>query len=301
MHAQILVMYYLDDDSFKHYFGDEITALRMLKELGALRKMQVCVCGSEMKVVMREKKRVFRCGKNNCKAEVSLRYGSVFFDSGKGCKQIMRIARCWLKRESSDEAVKSTPFNPDTISLWYTRFNQLVMKSVSSKRKKIGAPGMVVELDEMRLGHKKYERGHRVDGAWVLNGVERSAEKRKFSVVVLAQNAETLHRVISENVEEGSIVFTDGWKGYKGIESACGVSHETVNHKRYFKDPVTGVCTNTVEGVNGALKATVPIRHRTEESAPLMCALYIWRDENLSRLCDAFIDLLREYVEENKE
>ena len=294
-------MHFLDDDSFVKHFGDEIMAINTLTALGALRYSHVCVCGLEMVRVISDKKLVFRCNRNNCKAQVSLRIGSLFHESGKGCRQIMRIARCWLKHESRDEAVKSTLFNPETITTWYARFAMLVHRAAACSTELIGGKGIIVEVDEMKIGKRKYNRGHRVEGAWIVNGVERTSRRRVFSVHVERRDSATLQRVISSNVERGSIVYTDCWRGYKGIREACDVEHFTVNHSKHFKDPYTGVCTNTVEGINSAFKSTVSPRHRTDESAPLMSAIFVWRRDNKDRLCDAFIDLLRSYAEENKE
>ena len=176
----------------------------------------------------------------------------------------------------------------------------MVFKERLANATKIGGPGVIVEVDEVKLESRKFNRGHRVEGAWVVNGIERTAQRRKFSVHVLSRDKQSLRRVIGENVEKGSIVFTDGWGGYFGISDACQVEHRTVNHSKHFKDPQTGTCTNTVEGMNRAFKSSVSPRHRTDESAPLMSALYIWRDKNKNRLCDAFIDLLRENLESNK-
>ena len=119
-------MYFLDDDSFAANFGDEIMTMRTLTSLGALRGTQMCRCGREMSRILTSKKKKFRCNRSGCKSEVSLRVGSVFHDSRKQCRQLMRIGRCWLKRESRDEAVKSTLFDPETITTWYKRFAMMV-------------------------------------------------------------------------------------------------------------------------------------------------------------------------------
>jgi hypothetical protein len=49
---------------------------------------------------------------------------------------------------------------------------------------RIGGAGVIVEIDETKLGKRKYHRGHRVEGVWVLVGIERTKEKRMFAVEV---------------------------------------------------------------------------------------------------------------------
>ena len=254
---QLINMHFLDDDSFTSLFGDETLALEKLMSVGALRETQVCVCGAKMECINNEKKKTFRCNRNNCKAEVSLRIGSVFHESSKQCRQIMRFARCWVKRESRDEAVKSTLFNPEKITTWYQRFDMLVFQSKEECAQRIGGNEIIVEVDEMKLGKRKYNRGHRVEGAWVVNGVERTSKRRVFSVHVERRDAETLRRVISDHVEQKSRVITDCWRGYIGIDKTCNVEHLTVNHSKEFKNSETGACTNTVKGINNAFKMSV--------------------------------------------
>ena len=103
-----------------------------------------------------------------------------------------------------------------------------------------------------------------------------TSERRAFCVQVECRDAGTLELAIRENIEEESIVFTDGWKSYSRIAENCNVVHRTVNHSRFFKDPETGVCTNTVEGLNTALKSAVPVQHRTERNASLSLVVFIW-------------------------
>ena len=42
----------------------------------------------------------------------------------------------------------------------------------------IGGEGIMVEIDESKLGRRKYNRGHRVDGILVVGGIEKTPEKR---------------------------------------------------------------------------------------------------------------------------
>lgn len=58
--------------------------------------------------------------------------------------------------------------------------------------------------------------------------------------------------------------MSDCWKAYSEIEKH-NYSHQTVNHSQNFKDPVTGACTNTVEGLWRIAKHRIPHYRRQKE------------------------------------
>ena len=75
----------------------------------------------------------------------------------------------------------------------------------------------------------------------------------------------------------------------------------TVNHSIHWKDPKTGVCTNTVEGLNRALKAAVPPRYRKNQFAPQFVNQFLWRRVHKNDLCEAFFRLAKNNFLENKQ
>jgi hypothetical protein len=138
---------------------------------------------------------------------------------------------------------------------------------------------------------------HRVDGVWVLGGVERTEERRCFLVIVDSRNAETLETVIRQFVRTGSIVITDCWKGYNWLDATPDYIHQSVNHSKCFLDQETGAHTNTIEGTWSALKRGISARARTESAIGESLLEFIWRRLHADELWDAFIEALREYVE----
>ncbi|HLK55931.1 MAG TPA: IS1595 family transposase, partial [Chthonomonadaceae bacterium] len=115
-----------------------------------------------------------------------------------------------------------------------------------------------VEVDETAIGakaktmHADKRREMRERGfpkTIVLGMRERGGEVR--TMVVPNTTAETLQSQIVKNVEAGSKVYTDTWKGYNGMSAAY--MHATVNHKagQYVDGDVT---TNGMEGYWNLLK-----------------------------------------------
>lgn len=56
--------------------------------------------------------------------------------------------------------------------------------------------------------------------------------------------------------------------------------HKTVNHSKYFKDPKTGVHTNTIEGTWNGIKLGLSPRNRTEKGMMQHLLEYQWRKDN---------------------
>ncbi|KAJ8930186.1 hypothetical protein NQ314_017050 [Rhamnusium bicolor] len=82
----------------------------------------------------------------------------------------------------------------------------------------IGGEGKIVEIDETKIGKRKYNKGRYLEGQWVFGGIERGS--RKFFLMTVG-----VHTTLGE-------------KQYK---------HLTVNHSVNFVDPDTGTHTQNIE------------------------------------------------------
>lgn len=151
-----------------------------------------------------------------------------------------------------------------------------------------------MELDECKIAKRKYNRGHRVEGVWILGGVERTQEKRTFFVPVETRNAATLLPIIARHVLPGSVVHTDLWRAYSNIERDLGLLHFTVNHSESFVNPVTGVHTNTIEGTWNGLKICISPRNRTRDGIESHIAEFQWRRNHKDDRWEAFIEDLKD-------
>ena len=59
------------------------------------------------------------------------------------------------------------------------------------------------------MGKRKYNRGHRVEGVWVVGGVERISNRKIFAIPVERCDAITLETIVTRYVLAGSIIQTD--------------------------------------------------------------------------------------------
>ena len=114
----------------------------------------------------------------------------------------------------------------------------------------VGGPGVIVEIDESKFGKRKYHCGARVEGVWVIGGVERTEQRKVFLTTVTNRNSETMRSIIQRFVKPGSIIYTDCWRAYNIIpELDEGYRHYTVNHSEGYSvqhADGTYVHTNTI-------------------------------------------------------
>lgn len=196
----------------------------------------------------------------------------------------------------SDSIMKTVGVYSETVCAWASYIRQACGDCVDFEQVQIGGNGVIVEIDETKLGKRKYHRGHRVEGVWVLVGVERTVEKKIFCIELPDRTAETLKRIIGMFVLSGSIIHTDGWAAYKSACSDLGFEHHIVEHKKWFKDPEDGTHTNTVEGCNNALKMNIIPQHRTNKNINEHLFYFIWRRQNVNNIWEAFMLVLKELI-----
>ena len=78
--------------------------------------------------------------------------------------------------------------------------------------------------------------------------------KKCFYVQVENRNENTMEKILFKYVLPGSVVYTDQCKAYDNQCLEALIVHRIVNHSFSFKDPLTNVHTNTIEGLNNGLK-----------------------------------------------
>ena len=269
---------------------NEDACIRFLIENELLYTAGRCpVCNDFVKM---ESKR-YRCRKKSCRHSWSIFRGSFFGLNRLKCNEVMLICYLLLSKASTNTILMLTKHCRQTIADYKGHFLQLIGTSLNEEDTLIGGNGMIVEIDETKIGKRKYHRGHRVDGCWVLVGVEHSDQRKVFVKAVPDRSASTIVNTILNHVRAGSVIRTDLWRGYSGLENYSFI-HETVNHSQHFKNPLTGIHTNTVEGTNNGIKMTIPVRNRNADSIEGHLALFVWRRKHHKNLWQGFIDTLKD-------
>ncbi|CAB9527715.1 DDE_Tnp_IS1595 [Seminavis robusta] len=125
-----------------------------------------------------------------------------------------------------------------------------------------------------------------------------------FAVTVEKRDTDTLIPLILKFIKPGSIIRSDHWPVYFGIEDlemdlGDGLSlplyeWEGVNHSLHFKDPETGVHTNTIEGTWNGVKRSIPVRRRTKKQVQGCLFEFIWKRRNEGNLWNGLLAALRD-------
>jgi ISXO2-like transposase domain len=227
----------------------ENACLGWLMENNLIDRVIVCeACGGDVK----QDGHFYNCRSRNCRKRVSVFRNSFFAQSKIPCNLIMQIGYFWLGGSGHGEIMRYTGASDKSITAYLKYYRQLVASSIDSDNTIIGGEGVTIEVDESKFGKRKNHRGHRVEGVWVVGGVERTPARNLFAEVVNDRSTTTLKDVLLRHVRPGTTVLTDMWKGYADLHT-IGLRHDTVNHSAGFISPA-GVHTNSIERTWNGIK-----------------------------------------------
>ena len=265
------------------------STISFLIEKGIISAERTCICDHQIRPNAQRHK--YRCTLRRCNKEVSVYVNSFFAGAKIPCNKVLEIAYFWLSKASATQIATYTGISGKTVQAYVGHLQQLTADSLEDEDFVVGGNGIVVEVDETKLGKRKYNRGHRVEGVWVFCSVERTLERKIFVKQLENRNSATLTELILRHIHPGSIIVTDCWRGYSDL-TAYDLTHITVNHSIEFKNNQTGACTNAVEGNNNALKMLIPPRKRTKKVNDTLWE-FIWRRKNENDLWNGFISALQ--------
>jgi transposase-like protein len=265
-------------DELHDVLFNSTTAKSYLVKRGVIQPERTCgICNVRASLCLAKEKYMHNC--HGRTRRISMWTGTFFVKSKLEPCLILRLAHFWLAGCTHTQMSMLTNCARQTITDFLSFFNQLVSEHLDETFQCIGGKDVIVEIDEMKIAKHKHNRGHHVEGAWCIVGVERTQERRLFIVEVDNRDEETIWQVIKEYVVDGSIIYTDCWRAYSFLNREGLFEHHTVNHSLHFKDPDTLVHTNTVEGTNSAIKARIPKQYRTRCALTLHLHVFIWSSQ----------------------
>jgi transposase-like protein len=211
-------------------------------------------CGSENHSFI-STRRIWFC--KGCKQQFSLKVGTIFEDSPLGLDKWMcaywMLCNC-KNGISSCEVARALGITQK--SAWFMLHR--IRKTMESTGGKLSG---MIEMDETFVGGKvknmhksKKPKGTGRSGkpvagtakTIVVGMLQRSG--RVKAEVVVERTHQVLHDIATRNIAQGSMLISDEWGGYKGVD----LQHEVINHAESY---VRGlVHTNGIENFWSLLK-----------------------------------------------
>lgn len=271
----------------------------VLRDMNLLRKNQKCKFCSVFMVekyfTSSRESIVWRCYNKQCekyRGRLSIRDGSFYDGLSLPLLKVLKVLLRWALNVPQASICRGMGIDSRTFRKIIHKFIEIV--GVFDKRQgKLGGPGVLVEIDETALNHKiKANRGrapkNKTDALCIVEIEDKIT--RAFACIIPDKKADTMIPIIVENVEKGSIIWTDEHKSYKRLNS-LGYNHDTVCHKKQFVNHETGVNTQSVESFNNELNLEIKRRKgvKTEKRKDFLNE-FVWKFNN--RHSDRIIKIL---------
>lgn len=247
-------------DWMEYFYDDNYSWDFLLEVLYHSKPPQCRRCRKDYRLCKSDSRnsRFFRCQK--CRREVSSLTGTTFSQTHLKIGQVLHILlNFWLRIPILQTSMQYN-VSRDTVAFYFSIARASQASRLSEKIAPLGGPGVTVEIDEAILRKRKFNKGRKKPQIWIFGAAERptSGESGRFWMIrVPNRKAETLIPLIQANIIPGSIIISDEWRAYASL-SKLGYTHQTVCHKRTFKDPLTGACTNRIEGLWGEFRRSLP-------------------------------------------
>jgi transposase-like protein len=207
---------------------------------------------------------VFRCQKINkknrirCDTRVSILKLTYFDNVHLNLTVIAEIVLLHLTRPPSrcQFIAKETNVSHRILIDYFNFIREVLVFWAHNNSEQIGGEGKIVEIDEAKIGKRKYNKGRYLEGQWVFGGIERGSNKF-FLVAVEDRTANTLVGIVKDKIKPGTTIYSDCWKSYETL-TAEHFDHLTVNHSVNFVDPQTGAHTQHIERTWVEVRKLVP-------------------------------------------
>lgn len=281
-------------------------ALPWLREQGLIINVPQCpVCGEMMHFRVREGAKEYRCrkrGETPHDKSVSVFKNSFFGQHKWPYRKVLILTYLFshnitnydfLIHETSLDGVKTSS---ETIADWLSYCREVCeLWAENHNREMIGGEGKIVEIDETKIGRRKYNRGRLIEGCWILGMIEREGVKN-FRLEICPNNkrdAATLLPIIMKFVRPGTTIITDEWKSYHRLMQ-LSFNHQTVNHSLNFVDPMTLAHTQNIESVWRSVKRTIHCGGNKRSNLHSHLCEYLWRRYIRSNSdVDVFLEFLK--------
>ncbi|EEQ81155.1 hypothetical protein NCER_102614 [Vairimorpha ceranae BRL01] len=129
-------------------------------------------CGSNTRK-LKEKNRIV-CSFSVCKCRCTCYKRTIFENSPLPSITIIKVIDMWIENVPSDLIAKIAGIHRSSVFEICDKLRSLGgLDLYLNKFGRIGGNNAIVKIEESKFGRIKYNRGHRVEGVWVVGAVER--------------------------------------------------------------------------------------------------------------------------------
>jgi transposase-like protein len=269
----------------KEIFDDDRKALLYLINNDYVNGYKNCSnCGKDMTLNLNKK--LYVCRNYKCRKTISPLNGTIFNKMKLPINIQLHLLHLFLGKVTGTYISSALNIDKNTVVKYKKIFRKYIKnKQLITPDKKIGGKDKIVEMDESKIAKRKYHKGRKIDGAWIIGGIERSndnKDKKLFMLPIKHRNSINIDYIVNKYINEGTTIYTDCWKGYNNLNN-IGYNHKTVNHSKHFVDPITKVHTQSIEATWGAFKRNLMPIHRNKKNIMLHIKEYQWRRNNKNK------------------
>lgn len=231
-----------------------------------LKELNCSICNNLMNLTKYKRnidKYAWRCMTKDCKnfsKYFSIRLKSFFEGFNISIVYILRVIIKYSCRVQRFSINNSLDLSEKTIR---NIINNLISKIpfMTFENNKLGGPNIVVQIDETMLNYKcKSHRGrspnNKTDAICIIEFSDKI--ERVFACVIPNKKSETMIPIITQNVANGSKIWTDEHRSYQILRDYNYI-HQTVCHKYQFITD-EGINTQAVESFNNIIKCEIKKR-----------------------------------------
>lgn len=259
---------------------------------------EIFICDRYRKIKDAHKKKINK----RCKFKKSIYANSWFSKRGMTVEQICKLTAIWIlmKPPRQTFTMESLDLTSKTVVNWFSYCRSVCLDWCADNSEMLGGEGRTVEIDEAKIGKRKYNRGRWLDGYWIFGGIERES-KKIFIVQVKDRTADELCSVIRNWILPGTTIISDMWRSYRDLSNQ-GFEHLTVNHSINFVDPDTGAHTNSIERIWRDVRSSIPRYGTRKKHSPGYLAEFLFKrsfPKHKERLHHFFTEISKSFPPSN--